>query len=495
MRCRPVADVRARRANRADGWIVIARTTIALSIVGSLVGTRLGRFRITRLIGRGGMGEVYAAVDENLDRDVAVKVLSDAVNVEPHRRRFLREARLAARLNHPNIASVYEVGDSDGRLYIVMELLEGQTLRALLAERRLTIDESVSIARDIARALARAHARDIIHRDIKPENVVITHPGPDTLLAKVLDFGLAREDLLRKGEGTVPPPEPSTPEVAKPGEAFGSAGYLAPEQARGAGVGLRADVFSCGAVLFEMLTGSRAFDGRNQLARMLAVVKTSPPPLRTRAPDVGPELERIVARGLAKDPADRFADGAALLGALDGVARASLGMMSTERGALRSEASAASRSGELKERGALRSEASAASRSGEMQERSAPPEPPQVEAYDEEVEDTAPPSVRSSAPREPGPPARRGAKLWPAFALAGLFTAVGTLLVVQALVRRAPPAVASPMMLDRPASDCTGEAAPRQSVPGRLCGDTDETPAPSASSAAAADAAVSTPAP
>jgi serine/threonine protein kinase len=232
--------------------------------VESLVGTRLGRFCVTRLIGRGGMGEVYAAVDENLDRDVAIKVLSDPVNVEPHRRRFLREARVAARLNHPNIASVYEVGDSDGRLYIVMELLEGQSLRSLLAERRLTVEESVSIARDIARALGRAHARHVIHRDIKPENVFITHPAADALFGKVLDFGLARTNRVKKTNEE----EDSTPELARPGEACGTAGYLAPEQARGLEVDVRADVFSLGAILYEMLTGSRAFDGKNQLARL-----------------------------------------------------------------------------------------------------------------------------------------------------------------------------------------------------------------------------------
>ncbi|MCW5837784.1 MAG: serine/threonine protein kinase, partial [Labilithrix sp.] len=164
----------------------------------SLAGTRLGRFRITRLIGKGGTGEVYAARDEDLDREVAVKVLSSVVDVEPHRRRFLREARLAARLNHPNIASVHEVGDSDGRRYIVMELLEGETLRALMNERRLTVDESLSIARDVARALARAHAGDVTHRDVKPENIFITTPAPGVMLAKVLDFGLAHDELTRK---------------------------------------------------------------------------------------------------------------------------------------------------------------------------------------------------------------------------------------------------------------------------------------------------------
>ncbi len=284
----------------------------------SLAGTRLGRFRITRLIGKGGMGEVYAAVDEDLDREVAVKVLSSAVDIEPHRRRFLREARLAARLNHPNIASIHEVGDSDGRRYIVMELLEGKTLRVLLNERRMGVEEALTIVRDVARALARAHAGEVVHRDIKPENIFVTTPAPDVLLAKVLDFGLARDELLRKKTDE----EDTATDLTGPGEACGTAGYLAPEQARGLVVDARADVFSFGAVFYEMLTGKRAFDGRNQLARMLAVVKRAHEPLRSRVPDVSPEIEAIVERCLAKAPADRYADGSALLAALEPLVRA-----------------------------------------------------------------------------------------------------------------------------------------------------------------------------
>ncbi|MBX3205547.1 MAG: protein kinase [Labilithrix sp.] len=296
----------------------------------SLVGSRLGRFQITRLIGQGGMGEVYAAKDEDLDREVAVKVLGRALDVEPHRRRFLREARLAARLNHPNIASIHEVGDSDGRRYIVMELLEGRTLRALMNERRLSVDESLSIARDVARALARAHSGDVTHRDVKPENIFITTPAPDVLLAKVLDFGLARDELTRRRSDD----EDTATDIAGPGEACGTAGYLAPEQARGAAVDVRADVFSCGAVLYEMLTGKRAFDGKNQLARMLAVVKQQHEPLRSRLPDVRPEVEAIVERCLAKEPAERYDDGSALLAALEQTLRVSMRTLPSDVAAL-----------------------------------------------------------------------------------------------------------------------------------------------------------------
>lgn len=285
---------------------------------GDLVGLCLsGRFRIERRIGKGGTGEVYLATDEQLDRKVAVKVLSSTINVEPHRRRFLREARLAARLHHPNIAAIHEVGESDGRLYIVMELLEGETLRELLNQRRLSEGEALSIARDIARAMARAHAGEVVHRDIKPENVMITHPSSDVTMAKVLDFGLARDELMLKRNDE----ESTATDVNGPGEACGTAGYLAPEQARGLPVDARADVFSFGAVAYEMFTGKRAFDGRHHLARMLAVVKNDPTPLRKLAPDLDPALEEVIVRCLAKSPDDRYDGGASLVAALDNVAR------------------------------------------------------------------------------------------------------------------------------------------------------------------------------
>ena len=264
------------------------------------------------------MGDVYAATDDNLDREVAIKVLGAAVDIDMHRRRFLREARLAARLHHPNIAAVFEVDEHEGRLYIVIELLDGQSLRALLASRRLSVDESAGLARDIARALARAHAGDVVHRDIKPENIFVTSPAPGALLAKVLDFGLAREQ--QPGDA---PAFASAGAEPPGGDACGTAGYLAPEQARGLNVDVRGDVFSCGAVLYEMFTGRRAFDGPDPGARRLAVLQDEPLPLRPLAPEVGADIEAIVTRCLAKAPEHRFADGAELLAALEDVMRAS----------------------------------------------------------------------------------------------------------------------------------------------------------------------------
>lgn len=278
------------------------------------VGAQLGPFRLDRALGKGGMGEVYAAVDTRTDALVAIKILSAKMNVEPHRRRFLREGELAARMGSAHIATIHEVDETEGRPYITMELLEGKSLRALLDERRPSIEESVRIIRDVARAVAFAHAHEVVHRDIKPENVFIVdiagEPG-----AKVLDFGLARDDLARARRDE----EATATDIAGPGEALGTAGYLAPEQARGEVVDARADVFSCGVVLYEMLTGKRAFDGRNALARMLAVVRHRPEPIHFHLQEVSAELEEIVDRCLAKDPAERYANGTELLRALDHV--------------------------------------------------------------------------------------------------------------------------------------------------------------------------------
>ena len=188
--------------------------------MGSLEGRTLDHFRVERMIGKGGIGAVYEAVDRKFERQVALKVLLHEGDSALNQKRFLREARLAAKLTHPNIATVFEVGEFESHLYIVMELLEGESLRKLLSSQRLTIDEALGIGRDIARALARAHGGGVTHRDIKPENVFITNPAPKVLHAKVLDFGLARPAACeaasrRAAEGrahvtTRPPPAMSS---------------------------------------------------------------------------------------------------------------------------------------------------------------------------------------------------------------------------------------------------------------------------------------------
>jgi serine/threonine protein kinase len=444
--------------------------------VESLAGSRLGRFRIKRLIGQGGMGEVYSAVDEHLDREVAIKVLGAAGEGESHRRRFLREARLAARLNHPNIASIHEVGDSDGRLYIVMELLEGQPLRALLTQRRLTPEESLSIARDIARALARAHAGEVIHRDIKPENVFITHPSPDVMLAKVLDFGLAREELTRRRTDE----EATATDLTGPGEACGTAGYLAPEQARGLVVDIRADIFSCGAVIYEMLAGKRAFDGKDRLARMLAVVKTQPEPLRSCAPDVDPELAGIVERCLSKAPADRYPDGAALLGALDQLARTTSQRMRAVEPSSRSLEA-------VQERPSDGPEAPTMAVSAPMR---AAPAPSPLQAGPQPVV-TAGPSPQSSPmffrPGAPPP-------LWP-FVVAGAFLVIGvTLIAITLATRPTRPAVAlaagrrSPVVEGARAGERVEGAVAKESPPAAPVADEAKVDEPAASASASASA-------
>lgn len=286
--------------------------------MGSLVGTRLGHFRIERLLGTGGMGAVYAATDEKLERDVAVKVVLDELDSPATRKRFLREARLAAKLTHPNIATVFEVGEIEPNLYIVMELLEGQSLRRWMSGRRLPVDQALGIARDLARALGRAHGAGIAHRDIKPENVFITQPSPGSVHAKVLDFGLARQKVaLPKMKGN----QEHTATNTGTGEITGTPGYWSPEQAAGASVDVRTDIFSFGLVLYEMLTGRRAFAGEHAVALVVAVARNEPERIRTFVPNVAPEIEALVETCLKKKPEDRFADGTHLCSEVEKVLR------------------------------------------------------------------------------------------------------------------------------------------------------------------------------
>jgi len=283
--------------------------------VGTLVGTKVGRFRVDRELGRGGMGAVYAAFDERLERDVALKVLLVSDASDDERRRFIREARLAAKLTHPNIASVYEVDEIDGRIVIIMELLEGESLRNLLSKRKLQMDEAISLARDVARALARAHGSGVIHRDIKPENVFVTEPAPGALHAKVLDFGLARQKdpamSLKAGDGN----------ESTMSQTWGTPGYMSPEQANREAVDVRTDIFAFGTLFYEMVAGIRAFRAANELGVLAAVLRSEPRALSQIVPDVAAPVEEIVVRCLKKDRNARFADGKELSAALEAFAR------------------------------------------------------------------------------------------------------------------------------------------------------------------------------
>jgi len=267
------------------------------------------------------MGAVYEAVDEKLERQVALKVLLREGDSSLSQKRFLREARLAAKLTHPNIATVFEVGEFEEHLYIVMELLEGQSLRKLLASQRLSTSDALGVARDVARALARAHASGITHRDIKPENVFITTPAPNVLHAKVLDFGLARQ-LKAKPVRPLRNEEHTSTDTTAPGEVLGTPGYWSPEQARSGEVDVRTDIFSFGILLYEMLTGRQAFKANSTVALVLAVTRHEPEPMRKYVPNIDPALEKLVARCIAKDPAERHSDGGVLLEEVEDVLRA-----------------------------------------------------------------------------------------------------------------------------------------------------------------------------
>ncbi len=285
-------------------------------------GQRLGHFLLQRKLGQGGMGVVYAAEDEKLRRRVALKLMPAEVARSPERRRrFLREARSASAFVHPNVAAVFEIDEDGDDLFLVMEYVEGRTLRALLRERGgpLATTEALPLARAIARGAARAHKAGVVHRDLKPENVMIAADGG----VKVLDFGVAR--LLRAG-GDIDHTPTASELATVEGRILGTPGYMAPEQASGRAVDARADVFSFGVVLFEMLAGARPFGGENAMERIIAVDRDAPRPLPEGVP---PALAQIVARCLEKRAEDRFASCVEVVDALD--AFDALGAMSTVR--------------------------------------------------------------------------------------------------------------------------------------------------------------------
>jgi hypothetical protein len=266
-------------------------------------GSRLGAFEIVGLLGAGGMGEVYRARDTRLDRSVAIKVLSaDLVGDLRGRERFEREARAISKLAHPHICTLYDIGTAEGSgaPFLVMELLEGETLASRLARGPLPVSQAIKLAIEIADALAAAHALGIVHRDIKPANIVLTRTG-----VKLLDFGLAR--LSDASPGTRPSPDESTQALlTMRGVILGTLAYMAPEQVRGEEVDRRTDVFAFGAVLYEMVTGKRAFAADSQAALVAAVVQRDPAPLTDLQPLAPAALDRLVATCLAKDPDDRW---------------------------------------------------------------------------------------------------------------------------------------------------------------------------------------------
>ena len=263
-------------------------------------GTRLGPYEILSLLGAGGMGEVYKARDTRLDRIVALKVLSAAHAGDHERRlRFEREARAISSFNHPHICALYDVGDQDGQQYLVMEYLEGETLEDRLRKGPLPVDRSLQYAIEIMASLEQAHRHDIIHRDLKPGNVMLTRNG-----VKLLDFGLAKVVETRAAMATSLPTESQT--LTAQGTIMGTFQYMAPEQLEGVEADARSDIFSFGAVLYEMLTGERAFSGKSHAALISSIMSQQPEPLLSRQPMTPPALEHVVKTCLAKSPQDRW---------------------------------------------------------------------------------------------------------------------------------------------------------------------------------------------
>ena len=281
-----------------------------------IIGTRIAHFAIVAKLGAGGMGVVYRAKDEKLGREVALKLLPPAFVGDADRRaRFMREARSAAAVTHPNIATVHEVGEVDGRIYIAMELVEGQSLGDLVAA-PLAIDRALSIARGIARGLAKAHERGIVHRDLKPDNVMIDGEGH----VKVLDFGLAK---MRDDDATPPSAlgEASTvaPQTAE-GTIVGTPGYMSPEQVVGRPIDVRSDVFSFGVLLYELATGVRPFVGTTMMEIAIKIERDPPRAPSSVNPAVSGPLEAVILRCLAKKPAERYANAREILAALEQIA-------------------------------------------------------------------------------------------------------------------------------------------------------------------------------
>jgi Tol biopolymer transport system component len=263
-------------------------------------GTKLGPYEIVAPLGAGGMGEVYRARDSRLKREVAIKVLPQAFSLDADRlRRFEQEALATAALNHPNILAVFDLGTNEGSPYVVSELLEGETLRERLRGGSITVRKTLDYTLQIAHGLAAAHEKGIIHRDLKPENLFITKDGR----VKILDFGLAKLTQPESGDHTS---LPTMTHATEAGVVLGTAGYMSPEQVRGMAVDARSDIFSFGAILYEMISGKRAFHRETSADTMSAILKEDPPDLAETNRSVSPALERIVQHCLEKSPEQRF---------------------------------------------------------------------------------------------------------------------------------------------------------------------------------------------
>src|SRR6266536_35513 len=262
-------------------------------------GSRLGPYEVLSTLGAGGLGEVYRARDARLKREVAIKVLPASFSQDADRlRRFEQEAQAAGSLNHPNITSVYDVGTHEGAPYIVTELLEGETLRSRLSAGALPVRKAIDYAIQIAKGLAAAHERGIVHRDLKPENLFVTKDGR----VKILDFGLAKLKPEKEAGQT----DLQTVSATEPGVVLGTMGYMSPEQVRGKPADRRSDIVAFGPLLYEMLSGQRAFRGDTAADTITAILSKEPPDLTQTNKEIHPGLDRIVRHCLEKNPEERF---------------------------------------------------------------------------------------------------------------------------------------------------------------------------------------------
>ncbi|HET7287672.1 MAG TPA: serine/threonine-protein kinase, partial [Pyrinomonadaceae bacterium] len=267
--------------------------------------TQLGRYQIRSLLGAGGMGEVYLAQDTSLNRKVALKVLPAELALNGDRmRRFKQEATAAASLNHPNIAHIYEIGEANGLNFIAMEYVDGVTLRDKIRNEDEELSKLLRVLQHVAEGLAKAHDAGIIHRDLKPDNIMITADGH----AKILDFGLAKLIEPQTSSGSEEPT--ILQQHSTPGLVLGTLGYMSPEQAQGKTkeIDHRSDIFSFGCILFEVITGRKAFSGQDQIDVLNKIIREPVASLATYNPSAPADLQRIVRRCLAKDPEQRYQD-------------------------------------------------------------------------------------------------------------------------------------------------------------------------------------------